>query len=141
MVNKLIPFQVKGISIQEFATIASSHKEGGKIDIKTGFNFGVNNDQHSLVVLFNLTFECDKKPFIILKLNMIFDVKANAFKKFKNEKKITVPKHLISHLAAMTVSTARGVLHVKLEPTPFNSFLLPAMNVSEILKDDLQFDL
>lgn len=39
----------------------------------------------------------------------------------------------------LTIGTARGVLHSKTESTPFNSFLLPTLNVNELVKKDVVF--
>lgn len=143
MADKLVPFQIKAIATREFATIKSAHKEGEEVGISTGFNFGVDNGNHAIAVLFDLAFECKEIPFVILKIRMEFDVMAEAFEKFKNEKSgiITVPKNFLTHLAAMTVSTARGILHAKLDDTDFDFLLLPALNVSEILKEDMKFDM
>ena len=39
----------------------------------------------------------------------------------------------------LTIGTTRGVLHSKTENTPFNSFLLPTLNVNELVKKDVVF--
>jgi uncharacterized protein with PQ loop repeat len=136
-----IPFKIKSIATTEFATIKNFHKNGDEIGISTGFNFGVNHESHTVAVLFDLAFESNKIPFVILKIIMEFDVIPAAFKKFKNKnsKNITIPKEFLTHLAALTVSTARGILHTKLEGTELNYLLLPALNVSDIITKDIEF--
>ena len=47
----------------------------------------------------------------------------------------------MKHLSVITVGTARGVLHAKTENTPFNKFVLPTINVTELVKEDVSFDL
>lgn len=142
MAEAQIPFNIKAIATREFATIKNAHKDGEEIGISTGFNFGVKHDSHTIAVLFDLAFESNKIPFVILKILMEFDVSPDAFKKFRNKdsKVITIPKGFLTHLAAMTVSTARGILHTKLEGTDLNFLLLPALNVSNILSEDMNFD-
>lgn len=141
MEKKQIPFQIKAINIREFATIKSAHKEGEEVGISTGFNFGIDSENHLVAVLLDLSFECNKTPFVILKIRIEFDIMLGAFDKLKNKKSdvITIPKSFLIHLAAMTVSTARGILHAKLDNTDFDFILLPALNVSEILTEDMQF--
>lgn len=143
MAEKQIPFQIKAITTREFATIKNAHRDGEEIGIATGFKFGVDNDDHAIAVLLDLAFECTEIPFVILKIRMEFDVIPDSFEKFKNKKSkvITVPKGFLTHLAAMTVSTARGILHTKLEGSDFDFLLLPALNVSEILQEDMKFDM
>lgn len=143
MADKQIPFQIKAIITREFATIKNTHKDGEEIGISTGFNFGVDNESHAIAALLDLTFEYNEIPFVILKIRMDFEVMPDAFEKLKNRKSkvITFPKGFLTHIAAMTVSTARGILHAKLEGTDFDFLLLPALNVSEILKEDMNFDM
>lgn len=143
MADKQVPFQIKAIATREFATNKNAHKEGEEVGISTGYNFGLDNENHAVAVLLDLALECKEIPFVILKIRMEFDVMPDAFEKFKNKKSkvITIPKGFLTHLAAMTVSTARGILHAKLEGTDFDFLLLPALNVSEILQEDMKFDL
>ena len=37
----------------------------------------------------------------------------------------------------IAVGTARGILHAKTEATKFNQFLIPPINVVELIKDDI----
>ncbi|MAE86428.1 MAG: hypothetical protein CMB80_27080 [Flammeovirgaceae bacterium] len=143
MAEKQIPFQIKAIITREFATIPSAHQDGEEIGIGTGFNFGVDNENHAIAVLLDLAFECNETPFVILKIRMEFDIMPEAFEKFKSKKSksITVPKGFLTHLAALAVSTSRGILYEKLKDTDFDFLLLPALNVSEILTDDMKFDM
>ncbi|WP_421889763.1 hypothetical protein [Marinoscillum sp.] len=142
MAEKQISFKIKSITTREFATIKSAYNDGEEIGIGTGFNFGVDSDNHAVAVLLDLTFECNETPFVILKISMEFDVLPEEFESFNNKKSkgIVIPKGFLTHLAAMTVSTARGILYEKLKDSNFDYLLLPALNVSEILTEDMKFD-
>ena len=41
----------------------------------------------------------------------------------------------------ITVGTLRGVLHAKTENTEFNEFFLPTINVTDLIKEDIRFNL
>lgn len=56
-------------------------------------------------------------------------------------KTLTVPKGFLCHLAMLTVGTSRGILHAKTEGTCFNKYVLPVINVTEIIKGDASFSL
>jgi hypothetical protein len=47
----------------------------------------------------------------------------------------------MSHFGVITVGTARGVLHSKTDGSIFNDLILPTINLTEIIKDDIIFDL
>lgn len=141
MTQANIPFALISIETLEFATFDDVYKDGDEVSIETNFNFGVNREKHSLAVHLSLVFICHDKPFIKLKLACDFNIEPKAFKKFKatDSNTIKVPKAFFTHLAVLTVGTARGVLHSKLENTAYDHFLLPTLNISEIIKVDVEF--
>ena len=52
-----------------------------------------------------------------------------------------VPKGFLAHLAMITTGTSRGVLFAKTEATPFSKFIVPTLNVEEMIKKDAIFDI
>ncbi|WP_296620801.1 hypothetical protein [Marivirga sp.] len=141
MADKKVSFAVRSIKTDEFATITNSYKEGEDVNIEAGYGFGINSDENTVMVKFSAMFKCQERPFIILKLHCDFDVDPKSFDNFRNIKtnKLVIPKGFLTHLTVLTVGTARGVLHAKLDNTEFDNFILPTLNVSEILKEDLEF--
>lgn len=137
-----IPFSLIGIKTVEFATLKDSFKDGHSVDIDSSFDFGINQEENALMVLYSVTFRSGESPFIVLKLACNFGVEPEAFKRLADLKqnKVVVPKGFFTHLAVITVGTARGVLHAKLENTNFSQFLLPTIDVSQVLQDDVVFD-
>lgn len=138
-----ISFAIKSIETVEFATINDAFKNGEKVGITSGFKLGINTENHALKVQFDLSFVCEDRPFIILKVACDFDIEPNAFEKFKSSQanKIIVPKGFLTHLAVLTVGTARGVLHAKLDKTEFDQFLLPSLNIAQMIESDIIFEL
>ena len=55
----------------------------------------------------------------------------------KQDNKIIIPKELLAHFGVHTIGTARGILHCKTEGTQFNTFILPPINVSERITEDI----
>jgi hypothetical protein len=138
--NAPIEFALKSIRTDEFATLPYSPTAGEDIRLATNVNFGINTELKEITVIFRAAFEAVNKPFIILQASCVFDVKAEDFNKFpyKDQKTVDVRRDFLAHLATLTIGTARGILHTKLEYTPFsNHFLLPVINVSDIaIKED-----
>jgi hypothetical protein len=54
---------------------------------------------------------------------------------------LIVPKGFLAHLAMITTGTSRGVLFAKTEATPFSKFIIPTLNVSEMIYEDAIFDI
>lgn len=142
MADKKITFGLRSIKTKQFATIDEVFQEGEEVGIETNFQFGINRENRVLVVDFNLKFQCENNPFIILKVSCEFTIDEHSYKKFtvKGSEKLIVPKGFITHMMVITVGTARGVLHAKLEDTPYDNFILPTIDVSQIVVEDVEFD-
>jgi len=142
MATNTIPFSIKSIATDEFATIKSCYKEQENVSIETGYGFGINPEDHSVGVNFSILFKCQENPFIILKISCGFDVDPQAFEKFvdKENHKLVLFKGFLTHLAVLTIGTARGILHAKLEKSGFEQFILPTLNISDMIKEDMVFE-
>lgn len=140
--EKRIPFALKSINTEQFATIRNAYKGEDNVSISTGFNFGVNKEENAILVVFNLSFDSQEQPFIILNISCEFDIRQDAFDSFKNKKNdtIKIPKGLLTHLAVITVGTARGILHEKLANSEFNRFILPTIDIADLIQQDLVFE-
>jgi hypothetical protein len=51
-----------------------------------------------------------------------------------------VPKDFIRQLLVIAIGTARGVLHTKTENTPFNRFILPVLDATNLIKEDVELE-
>ncbi|NOQ75958.1 MAG: hypothetical protein GQ574_28385 [Crocinitomix sp.] len=58
-----------------------------------------------------------------------------------DEQELVFPKGFIRHLSVICVGTARGILHAKTEGTKFNEFILPTINVEDLIQEDASFEL
>ena len=63
-----------------------------------------------------------------------------SFNKVKEEKYI-IPRNFLLHLGVITIGTARGILHSKTEGTKFNKFILPSINLTTMINEDMEFNL
>jgi hypothetical protein len=84
-----------------------------------------------------------KKVFLKIQVSCHFTIEENSWTSFiQNEnKKLVVPKEFLAHLAMITTGTTRGVLFAKTEATPFSKFIVPTLNVAEMIKEDASFDM
>lgn len=143
MASQQVTFNLKGISTDEFATIKECYKEEENVQIETGYGYEIDPDNYTVAVRFSILFKCIDSPFIVLKLTCSFDVEKESFDAlFDSESgKYVIPKGFLTHLTVLTVGTARGVLHAKLEKTGFEKYLLPTLNVSDLFNEDMVFEL
>jgi hypothetical protein len=136
-----IGFSLKRLTTEQFAIIDSLYKDSDAIEMKTSVRFGLDSSKKMIAVFFNVSFFQNNAPFLILETASHFHVlddSWNSFEDIKNSE-LTIPKNFISHLVMLSIGSTRGVLHAKTENTMFNKFLLPTINVNELIKEDVKF--
>ena len=141
--NQSIGFSLNKITTDQFAIIDSAYSKDEEVDVKVGFKFAADQDNKYISVSFSDSFLQGKSPFLVLEVSCIFQITEKAWDDFSSKAKTEMkfPKGFVAHLAMITVGTLRGVLHAKTENTEFNEYLLPTINVAELIKEDVHFDL
>ena len=138
-----IGFSLQKITIEQFAMVPENYQEQCNIRLVTKIKFGIDADARMIAAFTGFIFECDTKQFIILEGGCHFKIEEEAWSEMLiNEgNTLKAPKGFLSHLAMLTVGTTRGILHTKTESTVFNRFVLPTINVAELIPKDLEFSL
>lgn len=138
-----VGFLLRNIKTVQFATVESAYKESKAGDLRLKFNFGIPEEEELLACEANVEFLMDNQPVVIIKVRCEFEIEPSAWDSFvdSKENKITFPKGFLRHLAVLTIGTTRGVLHAKLEDTPFDWMILPTVDIVDLIEQSLTFDL
>ncbi|MCG8376478.1 MAG: hypothetical protein MI702_08335 [Chlorobiales bacterium] len=134
-----VNFALVRIITENIDLTPDSFEEGKPAKINTGLNFGIDTNRNFVKVLYKNTFQQNEKNFIEIEVACIFTINEESWQLFSNkeEGKFILPKGLAGHLAMLTASTARGILHNETEGTPFNRYFIPANNVNDMLPSDV----
>ncbi len=138
-----IGFLLRNIKTAQFATIENAYKEDDSGNLRLKFNFGISEEERWLACDANVDFLIDDQPFIVIRVRCEFEIEPVAWDSFvdSEENKITFSSGFLRHLAVLTIGTTRGVLHAKLEDTPFDQIILPTVDIVDLIKEPLTFDL
>lgn len=131
----MVRFRMFKINVCQFAILADGPSENVSIENKMGLDFSKENRNIRINVEFN--FSDGTKSLMLLKMNCEFNIHKDDWDSFTKDDTTTIPKSLIDFLIVQTIGTARGVLHCKTEGSPFNYIVLPPMDVSHMVKDDI----
>ncbi len=140
--NKL-GFAFTGIRTVSFAIIEAAYKKTGETNLLTGLGFGLDKEDFAITCNARFVFEKKKdQPFLLLEIQTIFQIEESDFltKIKQDEKTYLLTKNLAVHFAVLTIGSARGILHAKTEGTPFNEYLLPTIDVNDMLQEDIIFE-
>lgn len=135
-----IQFNIKSIKTEQFALFEENHLDKGKINLETNLSYGLNTQEMVLLISIKFTFEM-KKPFMTIQVNCSFAIEKASFENMIKDDKLIVSKDFIAHMSMISVGTSRGILHTKTEGTIFNRYILPTINVAQMVPEDAVFDL
>ena len=138
----IIQFALRNISTLQFAIIENSFSQNEPIKLDYQLNYSSIDEQMILVTHFKILFKVDDNPpFIILEMSMSFQVKKETWSLLYdvNSNEVKLEYGFALHLAVLTISTARGILHSNTNGSPFNHFIIPLIDAKKVLKNDEGF--
>lgn len=134
-----VGFKLQSLKTEEFATFQENYSEKGLTKFNTEIEFRISNELKQIGVYVTFTFVQKNKTFLKIKVSSHFGIDPKSWIIFCKDSKIFFPKEFVSHLAMLTIGSARGILFSKTEDTIFNKFLLPTINVTELVNEDVEF--
>ena len=141
--EKALNFKFINIKTNEFAIIEKDYLKDGISSLNSSLNFRADPDKKIIGVKTKFQFEQKEKPILIIAITCTFGINNKSWQKIlsKESNALVLPKNFAAHLVLLAVGTTRGVLHEKTENTPFNRFILPPINVTKLIKEDVTIKL
>ncbi len=139
--KNVAPFRLAAISTDSFATYKKNF-----IGDESGFDIGfdvdvrINAGSHIIGLLTSFVFEQKEHPVMMLTCGCHFEIAEGYWNKQVQDNQLTLPANLVTHLLVLTVGTGRGIIHAK-KPHWLDQILLPTLNVSGLVKEDMVFNL
>ncbi len=141
MENKQVGFALKGIKTEQFAIFEENYAPKKETVLGTELQFKLDQANKQIAVFLGFEFFQGKKVFIKIQVSCHFKIEESSWESFIQNNKLIVPKDFLAHLAMITTGTSRGVLFAKTEGTQFSKFLVPTLNVAEMIQEDASFDI
>lgn len=136
--NKLIGYQLKSISSNQFAIIDDlyTHSETPKLD--ASFSFAFENERGIVSCRAKFSFYGSKGLFMIIEGSCHFDIEPASWKEMvQDDGRVKIEKNFATHISSLTIGTVRGMLHAKTEQTIYNLIIIPVINVEEFMNEDV----
>ncbi|MCF8218493.1 MAG: hypothetical protein K9J21_05890 [Bacteroidales bacterium] len=140
--DQQINFRLERVTTEQFSIDEEVYDEAGsksKINLNVRFNYALNSESKIVSVFTGFKFEMNGVSFLIIEAGGHFLIKEEDWNDMLSPEnnKITLPKGFVQHMAMITVGTTRGILHAKTDGTEFNRFLIPTINLTEIIRKDV----
>jgi hypothetical protein len=137
--NKPIGFAIKGMKIEQFALFEENYSSKKETELGTELQFKIDVESKQIGIFLGFEFFQGKKIIIKLRTSCHFSIEESAWNSFISENKIIVPKEFLAHLSMITTGTTRGILFTKTESTAFSKFIIPTLNVAEMITQNAEF--
>lgn len=145
MENKKIEvgFILEGIKIEQFAVIQEHHKDTLESELATELQFMIDHLNKKVGVFLHFQFKQNNNVFIKLIISCHFGIDDKAWATFNDTEnnRVIIPKGFLAHLAMITTGTSRGILFAKTEGTIFSKYMIPTLNVQEMIPEDGIFEI
>jgi hypothetical protein len=139
--NKQVGFAITGIRTEQFAIFEENYLPKKESSLGTELQFKLDQTHKHIAVFLGFEFLQGKKIFLKIQVSCHFKIEENSWESFIQESKLIVPKDFLAYLAMITTGTARGILFAKTEATQFSKFIVPPLNVAEMITEDASFDI
>ncbi|MDR9365873.1 MAG: hypothetical protein RI575_11075 [Balneolaceae bacterium] len=137
-----LSFKLVDITTDEFAILEDSYTEGENVRMGTFVNFYHDSEQRILGAHLKFQFEQNEKPFLVISATCGFQLEESAWESLFDEdgQKLVIPVGFASHMAVITVGTIRGILYEKTKDTPFTDYIIPPINLTDLIKEDVEIE-
>lgn len=138
-----VGFVLKGIKTEQFAVLEENYSPKKETGLGTELLFKIDQTNKQIAVSIGVEFIQTKQVFLKIQVSCHFQIEEKSWKEFvkPKTKELIIPKGFLAHLSMITTGTARGILFAKTESTPFSIFIIPIINITEMIKEDGKFEL
>ncbi len=136
----MIKFRMVKINTKQFAILAESAPTEFQLSLSASLLHDVHNRLIGISTTFLLTDENDVKV-IVLELFCEFEIAPDDWANNIKDRTLTIPKDLLDYMLSQVVGVARGVIYCKTEGTNFNQVVLPPINVTQMIPEDMTINI
>lgn len=136
-------FSFQGIKVEQFAVFEENYNAKKDIEISLEVEFKVNLEGEQIGVFLTIEYNQGKHKILIITASCHFKIEDGSWNSLlqADGSKIVIPKQFTAHLAMLSVSTTRGVLFAKTDGFFCSQFILPLINVTEMITQDAIFEI
>lgn len=131
-----IPYIIRQIETKQFAIFPDAFTNGETVKVSSEYGFGVIDDIKAILCNAIFRYEQKSKLLLVLEMACVFEIAPEGVEAIKKNDNV-IPKGFLQYMASISVGTARGIIHAKTEGSVLNSVVLPPINLTEIIKDDM----
>lgn len=124
------------ITTKQFAVFADTLPESLSLSVKVEPSFEAGHHLIGLDALFSI--QSDTSKILLLELFCEFEIAPDDWDAQTINDTTIIPKETLDYMLSQVVGVARGVIYVRTEGTVFSQLVLPPINVSKMIQEDMK---
>lgn len=134
--DQLIRFGIGGMYVREFAILSPNIPIGENIQTTFSFSFSFLAGQ-AVIATVIINYHSNEVNHLKLTFDCVFSIEKDDWHFIDKYDSFVLPKPLAIHLMMLTYGSARGVLFSRTEGTPWHLSILPLVDLTLLVKEDI----
>ena len=132
-----IKFALRGVSIEQFATVFVPTSDSIKVDLNIPIR--TNYDERAVAVGAKIQYLENDKLFLVAEVSCHFIIADESWDMLTDsgQHDAILPKSFVKNLATISIGSLRGALCAKTENTPYSKYFLPMFNMTDGQGEDV----
>lgn len=133
----MMRFRMFRITTEQFALLSDQLPGDDQLSLNREFEFFHSEEEPLVAIGVRYQLSANSRDLLVIQLRCEFVFHAEDWEAATKEGETTIPKETLDYLLSQSVGVVRGTLHAKTEGTPFQAFVLPPQDVSEVVTEAL----
>ncbi len=134
-----IVYKYSHIKLDQFATFEATIAQRPLLfqssgEVKTGCNY----EARTVLVSVLANVKVEDQLVLTIQTSSLFELSNETWDGLKQDGFVVVPKEFLYHLGGLAFSTTRGILFAKTEGTDLSTFVLPIVQMDQVIHEDLK---
>ncbi|MFK7798037.1 MAG: hypothetical protein AB8E82_11335 [Aureispira sp.] len=134
-----VGFTINRIITEQFALFPEAFNANQEVQVANSFNFSLNPLNQQVGVYASFDFKQQQLLVMRIVVSCHFGIENKAWNSFIEGQSICLPLDFATNLFSITTGTTRGVLASKTENTPFSQYIVPLLDVQNIITSEIVF--
>ena len=127
-------FRYSHIRLDQFATFdVTTERKPLSFQSSGEVQTGCNYEARTIVMTILANVKVDDQLVMTIKTSSYYELSKETWEELKKDGFVEIPKEFLYHLGGLAFSTTRGVLFAKTEGTDLNTFILPIIQMDEVI--------
>lgn len=136
----MLKYRILNFEVPEFAIIKPEPDVDAKYAYNVGVEIGLSPENRMMKFKFTFRFLQQEELCFLIALETELEIEADSWDTIATPEKVAIPRDAIMHIATVTIGAARGILFERLRNSPWQRFLMPPIEINDLIKSEMVFD-